>query len=330
MICPFLKEAQVRFCRAATFKKMIPRSLEHTASERCSSPAWVNCPIAQQQHTGVTGQSSCPFLQESLVQYCAAAPSTKFIPYSESLLSRCGTESHRYCELYLDFANPDSSKTLTATPGEKNVSEDDLQDCVVDGIRMPAGLYYSANHMWLDLGEAGRCHLGIDGFLAKVLGRVDTISFVDGKDINRPTVVLTVRGVDLHLVFPNRVHVINKNTSLRAAPARVTSDPYTLGWLFEGCEPTSSLGGPTELCAGLMRGREAREWMHQESQHLSEFVHERVTHSMPNGERLVMDGGAFSCGVVQHLDRDEVLDLFSNFFSPYATCLSAQAGRKTQ
>jgi glycine cleavage system H lipoate-binding protein len=320
MICPFLKEAQVRFCRAASVKKMIPRSLEHTASERCCTPAWVTCPIAQQQQAGLAGQPSCPFLQESLVQYCAASPSTKFIPYSESLLSRCGTESHRYCELYLDFANPESNKTLNTTLGEKNVSEDDLSDCVVDGIRMPAGLYYSANHMWLDLGEAGRCHIGIDGFLAKVLGHVDSISFVDGKDVKRPTAVLTVRGVDLHMVFPNCIHVISKNTSLRAAPERLTADPYTLGWLFEGCEPSlSAIGTPTELCAGLLRGREAREWMHHESQHLSEFVHERVNHFMPNGERMVMDGGAFNDGVVHHLNRDEVLDLFSNFFSPYAT-----------
>ena len=48
----------------------------------------------------------CPFLHESLVQYCGAASLTKYIPYSEAVLSHCGTESHRYCELFLAFAHP--------------------------------------------------------------------------------------------------------------------------------------------------------------------------------------------------------------------------------
>ena len=40
------------------------------------------------------------------MQYCGAAPVAKFVPYSESLLSRCGNDSFRYCELYLAMAHP--------------------------------------------------------------------------------------------------------------------------------------------------------------------------------------------------------------------------------
>ena len=104
----------------------------------------------------MTALETCPFLHESLMQYCAAASVTRLVPYSESLLSRCGNPSYRYCELYLQMAHP-------LPPAE-----------TVDGLPMPADLGYSANHMWLDTaaqaGGDGVCYAGIDAFLSRMLG----------------------------------------------------------------------------------------------------------------------------------------------------------------
>ncbi|MFZ4621995.1 MAG: hypothetical protein ACOYNS_15645, partial [Bacteroidota bacterium] len=106
MRCQFLREAQVKFCRASAYRKMIVRLAEQTENERCSSKEYVTCPAAK-QHLEVNPSSShCPFLHESLVQYCTAAAVTKYIPYTESVLSQCGTDSHKYCELHLALAQP--------------------------------------------------------------------------------------------------------------------------------------------------------------------------------------------------------------------------------
>lgn len=317
MICPFLKEARVRYCRASSFKKMIPRILEHTELERCSSAAWQQCPVAQQQHEAVAEASECPFIAESLVQYCSASPATKFIPYSESLLSRCGTDGHRYCELYVAMAHePEARAAESTSPADGALADNEMHE--VEGIPMPAGLFYSANHMWLNVSAEGYCHVGVDAFLAKVLGHSEAVSFVEGRGIKRPTVVLTVNNVDLHMVFPNRMMLNGRNTYLRVCPEKVTADPYRLGWLFEGFEP-KHCASEESLCSGLVQGEAARAWMHDETQRLSEFVHERIFQTQPQERKFMMDGGRFDGGLVQHLNREETLHLFNDFFSPYAS-----------
>jgi hypothetical protein len=102
MTCPFLKEAQVKYCRTSTVRKLIPLAQAGRADEKCTSAEHRTCKVFATQTTEEeTPWGGCPFLRESLMQYCGAAPVTKFVPYSESLLSRCGTDSFRYCELYL-------------------------------------------------------------------------------------------------------------------------------------------------------------------------------------------------------------------------------------
>src|SRR5205814_457842 len=112
------------------------------------------------------------------MQYCAAAPVAKLVPYSESLLSRCGNDAFRYCELYLSMAHPA------------------LRAAEVDGVAMPEWLRYSANHMWLDVTGDGTCHAGIDAFLSRALGKVERIAYVWLKGEHRPAAVLTAGGVE--------------------------------------------------------------------------------------------------------------------------------------
>jgi len=289
MTCPFLREAQVKYCRSAAVRKLIPLAASGRADEKCGTPDHVSCGVyaMQPQEEAVSGP--CPYLRESLMQYCGAASVTKFVPYSESLLSRCGNDSFRYCELYLAMAHPG------APAGE------------ADGIPLPGWLQFSANHMWLDVTDDGTCHAGIDAFLSRALGKVERISYVWLSGQHRPTAVLTVDGTDLEVVFPNPFCLTKCNLYLRADPARLASEPYTGGWLFEGV-PTA------ETTRGLMGGNEAREWMEQEQRRINEFLQQNAG---PAG--VSADGGLFASGVARQLDRDRVLALFHEFFSPYAS-----------
>jgi glycine cleavage system H lipoate-binding protein len=227
------------------------------------------------------------------MQYCGAAPVTKMIPYSESQLSRCGSDRFRYCELYLSMAHP-------GLPMEE-----------VDGIPLPEWLRYSANHMWLDIGEDGICHAGIDAFLSRVLGQADRVSYVFQRGQHRPTAVVTVNGIDHELVFPNPFLITSCNLYLRAEPARLTTEPYTGGWLFEG-EPAP------ETLDNLLQGAPARRWMEQEQHRINEFLQQQPA---PNGP-LAADGGLFAPGLSRFLDREHMLGLFHTFFSPYAREIS--------
>jgi glycine cleavage system H protein len=292
MTCPFLQEAQVKYCRTATVRKLIPLAQAGRSDEKCASAEHRSCKVFQSQQTledaGANGL--CPYLRESLMQYCSAAPVTKLVPYSESLLSRCGSDSYRYCELYLSMA-------------QSGVTADD-----VDGVAMPRALRYSTNHMWLDVGEDGVCHAGIDAYLSRVLGPVERITYVQLKGRHRPAAVLTVAGVDLEVTFPNPFLLTGCNLYLRANPSRIAQEPYTGGWLFEGIRLPETLDN-------LLEGAAARHWMEQEQHRMSEFLQQ----DQPGQPRTMADGGVFTPGLAHRLDRDRMLILFHEFFSPYAS-----------
>jgi glycine cleavage system H lipoate-binding protein len=308
MRCPFLREAQVKYCQGSAIKKMIARTPNDIAHERCSSKDYVNCPSLKQHYEEHPQQTRCPFLQESLVQYCAASSVTKYVPYSESSIIRCGNDGHRYCDLFLSIA----------VPNNVSASNEIAQETIVDSIHLPAGLAYSTNHMWLDQSDNGMCHIGVDAFLTQIFQRIDAIDFLPSDNSALQTIVLTMHGVDLHLVFPVHVNVTRINSYLRADLQKLVSHPYSAGWLYEGTLLEANSSKSPALASYLVRGKEAIQWMKNEVCHLSEFIHDRIIPNQVSSQPVMMDGGVVHPDFINHLNRQELLHLFNEFFSPYA------------
>ena len=296
MNCPFLRETGVKFCHAAPVRKLIPLAQSGRAEEKCSSGAHTTCRVFQSRPVASAASAACPHLAESLMQYCGAASVSRYVPYSESVLSRCGNDAFRYCELYLAMAHPP-------------VDADE-----VDGLPVPAWLRYSSNHMWLDVGEDGTCHAGIDSFLSRAIGPVERVSYVWATGDRRPAAILTAGGIDLEIVFPNKLHIGNCNLYLRANPRRLESAPYTSGWLFEGV----ALDGTAQ---GLVEGAGARSWMEHDLRRMNQFLQER-------NPGLAADGGVFAPGVLAHLPREQAAALFHEFFSPWSAPLRDAGGKR--
>lgn len=312
MRCPFLREAQVKFCRASAYRKMIVRLAEQPENERCSSREYLNCPAAKQHLEDRPSIDHCPFLHESLVQYCTGASVTKYIPYTESVLSQCGTDSHKYCELFSSLAQPIENETnFEITEHCINGSHHN-----VDDIKIPSNLYFSPNHMWMEIGDDGVCHIGIDAFLAKVLGSVDHITFVTTKGFQRPTISFSVRGVDLQFVFPLQVNILRANTYLRTNPEKIFADPYTIGWLFEVTYEQNK--NRTKRINGLISGENVYSWMKQELERMTILAHTIAAQPDMRGAIVMADGGDFHHGFVQFVTKEELLKLYNDFFSPLA------------
>lgn len=343
MRCPFLREAQVKFCCASEFKKLIlrgpsPANTSGSAEiqERCSSPEYVSCPSAKQRFEDLPSQDHCPFLQESLSQYCAASSYVKYVPYSDPNLTKCGTSSHRYCELLMTMQNP-----RLLTPHDVIAPEIDREDessdgyWLVDGIQTVGWLHYSRNHMWADYDEDGTCHIGIDAFLARALGRVERLAFAAIGAEHNPTVSITVNGIDLPMIFPVRVTVTSVNSRVRADPGRLVTDPYTLGWLFEGKVKTYSEKGGHQVIAAshvgrnLVSGTRAKSWMEEETRRLTEFVSgipsmdEKPAAKGEKSPALMADGGMFTENILNHLKKEDILKLYNEFFSPRPAATAA-------
>jgi glycine cleavage system H lipoate-binding protein len=301
MRCPFLKEAQVRYCHASTVRKMIASNapagvagMADPLEEKCGSARFQECGIYRTVGGQNTANGSCPYLHESLVQYCSAAPVQKYIPYSESRLSRCSGDAHTYCELYLQLAHPQTEGSA---------------DPEIEGIRVPERLWYSRNHMWIEVDDHGVCHVGIDGFLARLAGEIDRLHFLTLKGMHRPTVMLTIHGVDWPLVFPNPLLISGANLYLRSHPEKLITDPYRSGWLFEGWELPSGEGA----LKGLLNGRQASAWMEEEVHRASQTIHELLAEHQPADACVINDGGSFASGVAQQLGREELMRLLHRF-----------------
>ena len=72
MTCPFLKEAQVKYCRTAAVRKLIPLAQAGRADEKCSSGEHRHLPgLPDAAAEESADRGPCPFLRESLMQYCA-------------------------------------------------------------------------------------------------------------------------------------------------------------------------------------------------------------------------------------------------------------------
>jgi glycine cleavage system H lipoate-binding protein len=304
MSCPFLKETEVRSCDVSPVRKMIPRTDGSPDDEKCSSPGHVECALLRGRDASAAPRTACPHLRTTLVQYCAAATVTRFIPYSEALTSCCLTEGYRYCDLYVSWAEPERALRIASGAG---------------AVEVPPHLAFSPNHMWLDLREDGTWHMGLDGFFAKIAGEVEKVSPLETCGACLPAAAVTVGGVDVPIVFPGRLHLGGVNPGLRIDPLPITRDPYGRGWIFQGREPLASAGADRD--AGLdqlLAGGAALEWMRGESERIVLYVRDRLWRPSLSGAPLVNDGGIVAGPIARHLDREDRLQLFNAFFSPRA------------
>jgi len=273
MACPLLKEGRARYCHAAPVRKLILDGPGVAGGGRCMSPDYRHCELVAAHESP---KQRCPHLEEVRVQYCSAAAVTKLVPFSESELSSCTSNSYRYCDSYLTLARPHPSSP-------------------------PNHLLYAPNHFWLDVEESGLCHIGIDGLLADVAGSIDGVTFVTPHGTHCPTVAFTISGVEWPMSFPNPLMIEKVNCRLRSDPARLTADPYGGGWLFEGWD----LPGRTR--AGLIGGQPGTVWQAQERDRLAREIHNEHA---PGG-----DGGQVVRGVARLLSRQHLVRLLQHFFS---------------
>ena len=303
MFCPFLREATATYCLSAPLAKALLHDAIDSGSDRCTTPEHASCRYAVEAGAGAPAAARCPSLAEREVQFCAAVSSPQFIPYAAVLPSRCSTDAFRHCGLYIER----TGRRAPAPPAPRSTV------VTVDGIAVPLDLGYASNHLWLDRGADGTCTIGADGFLVRVIGRADRVTFVSSRPGAKPLVVLSVAGTELPLTFPLHIDRVVVNYALRVEPERLSDDPYGAGWLFEGYRRDDPAAETDPACR-LLSGQAAVAWMRAEVDRLSAEVHDQMDQRLDLGLRLSADGGTFAGGLARMLRREDTLRLFTEFF----------------
>jgi glycine cleavage system H lipoate-binding protein len=298
MVCPFLSETQVSSCRLAAVRKLIPQAALR-ANERCRSTQYGECVAYREVQPGQTAaEPRCPYLEDTLVQFCSAAPVQRMVPWSEAAVSKCGSGAFHFCDAYLEVTEASSRRTVD--PLASSTEE----------LPVPASLYYSPNHMWLHESGDGLYHIGIDALCARMLGVVERIDFLTtpgaaGRIRHLPSALLRAGGHDWQIVFPRPMTITACNLALRRNPERLTRDPYGRGWLFAGTHVETT---------GLMTGPAAVEWVRRQTVRLNELV-QHLSGTEDHATALA-DGGLFEAGLLCKLVREDGLQLYIDLLCP--------------
>jgi glycine cleavage system H lipoate-binding protein len=317
--CPFLVEESAQFCRLASPSTLVPSRDIATQNQCCSTDGWRSCawaalPDGDRLAIAATrsldrSAERCPYLHEIRACSCAASPSSKLIPRTRLAVRRCLGDSHRYCEFFLEQAHPDAARDAATRPAAPD------RPTSRAAIPVASNVALAPNHMWLDVGPDGTCHVGVDAFLVRVLGPIEDVAFLSRHGAGSPSVGLTVAGTALPLVFPGRMEITGVNGGLRRHLDQLNADPYGRGWLVEGRMPELRDRTGVECgMPGLRRGAEAEAWMASEVKRLVRHVHTILERRGSGLGTVLGDGGEATASLSRYLERAELLEVFSLFF----------------
>lgn len=290
MRCPFLIETTAHYCDVDPTRLLADGACADMQSCPCAGPSERACPFVQSGEIPAierTRDGRCTHFHERRVLACDANPTREFLPYVQGLLSRCQSETYRYCPSYLSRESP------AARMGDHAVRVDDL---IVADDRA-----YSPNHWWADECDGGSCVLGIDSLVTFSFPRLDVVHFVARNGVDYPQVILVGTDVHVELELPIRVEIVSTNVHVRRHPELLLSDPYGAGWLFE----VRSLDPHLRVTdtSTFVPGEHAAAWMATERRRLEDFVRTHSRPRRPEDAAFALDGadgGLSSNGILEN------------------------------
>ena len=177
-------------------------------------------------------------------------------------------------------------------------------------LRAPEGLFFDSGHTWVEVSPDGTAHIGPDGFVTSVVGRIDSVELPAlGAEVRRGDSLFAISQGDRVAEFKSPVDGVVRAIDERLArhPDEMRLDPYGEGWV---CSIK-----PRNLAANLKRLRiaeDARKWLKDEAQQFKEFFASRPLQNATIGQ-VLQDGGQLTGGVLELLD-DETWRVFNQEF----------------
>jgi glycine cleavage system H protein len=173
---------------------------------------------------------------------------------------------------------------------------------------LPNGMALASNHMWAREEPDGSTKLGLDGFLARLLGKPDEVLLPSRKaTIAHDTTPISFRMYDktLRLQVPVAGKVIAVNRSVLHNPRLVAKDPYGKGWLLKVKRIPSLDRSENFVVADPGR------WLREQIERSVSFF--RARSATPHLATL-QDGGVFTEGLLRDLGQ-ETLNEFNRTFA---------------
>jgi glycine cleavage system H protein len=218
---------------------------------------------------------------------------------------------------FLDSAAPEGSErgnseeTRVKRPGRKEWLEGDVSTEDLSRLTINGSLFYHPGHTWVKVEKADEVRIGIDYFLAKIMGRAKVIVLplpgrrcVQGENLCS---IIQEHGI-LNIVFPVSGSVLSVNQRLKDEPELVTKNPLEEGFLVT-LRPRNLQRDQRHLFSG----QTALSWYQKELERFKTAVV-----SEPSADRkglgATMQDGEMKLGEIGKLmDTERYIQLVSTF-----------------
>jgi glycine cleavage system H lipoate-binding protein len=169
-------------------------------------------------------------------------------------------------------------------------------------LRVPKDVFFHPGHTWARLKSGDSFVVGIDDFVHKALGGVQSVALPRvGALVEQGEPVITIEhnGKKLSLVSPVSGTIYAINTDALENPALIGENPYDEGWLF-AVEPSN-----ISASLSMMRvAEEAANWVRREIARFREFL--VTSGATPALGEALPDGGVPVQGSLDVLDTQHL------------------------
>ena len=175
----------------------------------------------------------------------------------------------------------------------------------VSAVELPGGYYFHPSHTWMAKHGTAMARVGLDGFAANLVGRVQQISVVgEQRWVRQGQKLMTITSdcETIEMLSPLEGVVAAINPEVIRDPGLALRDPYRKGWV---CQIKSS-EMETNL-RNLMQGPLAERWLEGSFQQLKSMLAEA-------DPVLAQDGGLPLPGAFSRLSPQQRKQLVKEFF----------------
>jgi glycine cleavage system H lipoate-binding protein len=166
----------------------------------------------------------------------------------------------------------------------------------VAGFYMHEKFYYFRNHLWLQLERNGSYRVGIDDFARRLIGKVKGVELpAPGRklDLEEYAWALKHEFGDVEFFSPVKGVVETTNLELLEDTSLVTEQPYSGGWLMTILPDSIARSNKN-----LLKGKEAKAWMEDESK----LLHKNV---QPEAGATLHDGAVVANDISSNLTKEK-------------------------
>lgn len=165
-------------------------------------------------------------------------------------------------------------------------------------MQLPGDVVLATNHTWMRVNPDGTITLGVDGFLSRLMGVIETLSIPRAGDSMIPSFadfLVGTHGRSFRLATPVGGSVIEQNPEVMKDPSLIFSDPYGKGWLVRMKSRKDEIAASSQYIV-----RRPAEWFREQAGLVRDLIAMSGTQGQPV---FLQEGGLPVDGVLQQFDE---------------------------